>query len=68
MKKILTIFVLCLSLSVVAQSADELNKELASKKDSIAKLQSKANAIQSKLDAMPGWKKGAFGTIGMSLS
>ena len=68
MKKILSIFILFLSLSVFSQSADELKKELASKKDSISKLQSKANAIQAKLDAMPGWKKGAFGTIGMSLS
>lgn len=51
-----------------AQSADELKKELSSKKDSIAKLQAKANAIQKKIDALPGWTKGAFGTIGASLS
>lgn len=69
MRKI-TLFLLLigLSFSVNAQTAEELKKELASKKDSIAKLQSKANAIQSKIDALPGWRKGAFGTIGVSLS
>ncbi len=58
----------CISFSAYAQTADELKKELKSKKDSIAKLESKANAIQSKIDALPGWRKGAFGTIGASLS
>lgn len=32
----------------------------------IAKLQGEVNAIQAKIDAMPGWRKGAFGTIGGS--
>lgn len=69
MKKLLVfISLLLLSFSVKAQSAEELKKELASKKDSIAKLQTKANAIQKKIDALPGWRKGAFGTVGMSIS
>jgi len=50
------------------QTADELKKELSSKKDSIAKLQSKADAIQKQINALPGWRKGAFGTIGASFS
>lgn len=68
--KFLIIFISFLGFTSLskAQTEDELKKELASKKDSIAKLQSKANAIQGKLDALPGWKKGAFGTIGASLS
>jgi hypothetical protein len=57
-----------LSFSLQAQTADVLKKELASKKDSISKLQAKADALQGKIDALPGWRKGAFGTIGASLS
>ncbi len=68
MKKVLTLCIVFLSFSIYSQSVDELKKELASKKDSISKLQAKANSIQAKIDAMPGWKKGAFGTIGVSLS
>ena len=49
-------------------SFEKLKKELTSKKDSISKLQKKANAIQAKINALPGWRKGAFGTIGASLS
>lgn len=69
MKKlsILLLFVF-IGFSINAQTADELKKTLASKKDSIAKLQSKAKALQGKIDALPGWRKGAFGTIGASLS
>ncbi|WP_298779846.1 DUF3078 domain-containing protein [uncultured Polaribacter sp.] len=69
MKKVLLVLVFAfLGLTVNAQTADELKADLASKKDSISKLQAKANAIQGKIDALPGWKKGAFGTIGASLS
>ncbi len=62
------LFVALLSLTTNAQTADELKKELASKKDSISKLQKKADAIQGKINALPGWRKGAFGTIGASFS
>ena len=69
MKKIITLLlVVCFSMGLHAQTAEELKKELASKKDSISKLQAKANAIQGKIDALPGWRTGAFGTIGMNLS
>ena len=54
--------------SIYAQTLEELKSEQAPKKDSIAALQAKVNAIQSKIDALPGWKKGAFGTIGANLS
>lgn len=57
-----------IAFSMNAQTVTELKKELASKKDSIAKLSAKASTIQSKINALPGWKKGAFGTIGASLS
>ena len=54
--------------STYAQTADELKAQQAPKKDSIAKLQGDVNALQAKIDALPGWKKGAFGTIGANLS
>lgn len=58
------------SLNAFAQSDTEaeLKALKASKKDSIAQIQKRVNAIQAKLDALPGWKKGAFGTIGANLS
>ncbi len=71
MKKIkLFLFLIFLgfSMKVSAQTVDELKKELATKKDSIAKLQSKADAIQKQINALPGWRKGAFGTVGASFS
>ena len=55
-------------LTISAQTAEELKAELKAKKDSISKLQAKANKIQKKLDALPGWRTGAFGTIGASVS
>lgn len=72
MKKIVLFIVLIVaSFSLRAQESnelDQLKKDLASKKSAISKLQSEADGIQSKIDAMPGWKKGAFGTIGASFS
>ena len=69
MKKLsILLLVFFISFSTKAQTAEELKKELASKKDSISKLQPKAKAIEGKINALPGWRKGAFGTIGASLS
>lgn len=51
-----------------AQTIEELKAEQSQKKDSIAAIQSRVNAIQAKIDNMPGWKLGAFGTIGGSIS
>lgn len=69
MKKLLiSILFLCIGYSAMAQTADELKKEQAPKKEAIAKLQSEVKALQKKIDALPGWRKGAFGTIGASLS
>jgi hypothetical protein len=69
MKKILILTLLTfIGLSINAQTADELKKEQDPKKAEIAKLQGEVKAIQAKIDVLPGWKKGAFGTIGASLS
>ena len=59
-------------LAVQAQTEEELKAQIGAKKDSIAALtepiQGRVDALQAELDALPGWKKGAFGTIGGSLS
>ena len=69
MKKLSILFLLVfISFSANAQTAEELKKEQAAKKAQIAKLQGEVNALQAKINVLPGWKKGAFGTIGASLS
>ena len=67
-KSILTVFAMCFVILVNAQTKEELLAELGPKKDSIASIQARANAIQAQIDALPGWKVGAFGTIGGSIS
>ena len=69
MKKLsILILLVCISFSANGQTADELKKEVNSKKESIKKLQGEVKDLQSKIDAFPGWRKGAFGTIGASFS
>lgn len=68
MKK-LGILITLLSFAFVnAQTLDELKALQQEKKDSVAAIQSRVNALQSQIDAFPGWRIGAFGTIGGSLS
>lgn len=50
------------------QTADDLKAQLGPKKDSIAAIQGRLDAIQGEIAALPGWRKGAFGTIGANLS
>ena len=69
MKKLsILLLLITISFSANAQTADELKKEQAPKKAEIAKLQREVKALQAKIDALPGWRIGAFGTIGASLS
>lgn len=69
MKNLIVPFLFFLGISLgMAQTESELKSELKTKKDSIAAIQSRADAIQAKIDALPGWKVGAFGTIGGNLS
>lgn len=65
---VLTLTLALATLSVSAQTVDELKKELGDKKSQIGKLQGEANALQSKIDALPGWKFGTSGTIGANFS
>lgn len=51
-----------------AQTLDELKAEKAAKKDSIAAIEGRIKGIQGQIDTFPGWKIGAFGTIGANLS
>ena len=69
MKKLIFTVVGVLITSVTfSQTLDELKATQAAKKDSIAAIQGRVNALQAQIDALPGWRKGAFGTIGFSLS
>ena len=69
MKKLIFLAVLFFGMaSIQAQTKEELQKEKAKKQTQADKFQGEANAIQAKIDALPGWRKGAFGTIGGSVS
>lgn len=69
MKKIaLTIAATFAFVTTYGQTLEELKGTQAAKKDSIAAIQGRVDALQSQIDAFPGWKKGIFGTIGANLS
>ncbi|MCL5127002.1 DUF3078 domain-containing protein [Algibacter sp. L4_22] len=69
MKKTLLLLALCIGMfSVNAQTKEELHTQKAEKQAIADAAQAEANALQAKIDALPGWRKGAFGTIGGSLS
>ncbi|WP_025742188.1 DUF3078 domain-containing protein [Aquimarina pacifica] len=69
MKKLILLTTFLLGVvSLNAQTEEELKTILSAKKDSIAAIEGRANAIQAQIDALPGWKIGAFGTLGGSLS
>ncbi|MBO0342188.1 MAG: DUF3078 domain-containing protein [Bacteroidota bacterium] len=69
MKKLLLVGMgLFFAFSAQAQTQEELKSEIGSKKDSIKAIQKRVDGLQAKLDALPGWKVGAFGTIGGSIS
>ncbi len=69
MKKLLLLFVFFIGLvSINAQTKEELKAQKAEKQAEADKFQGEANALQAQIDALPGWRVGAFGTIGGSLS
>nr|WP_324312101.1 DUF3078 domain-containing protein [Xanthomarina sp.] len=68
-KRLLTTLALVGAISTgMAQTKEELKSEQAAKKDSISALQGQVDALQKQIDQFPGWKFGAFGTIGASFS
>ena len=69
MKKTLLLLALSIGMfSVNARTKEELHAQKAEKQAIADAAQGEANALQAKIDALPGWRKGAFGTIGGSLS
>lgn len=65
MKKIVLLVSLFAGIiSAQAQTLEELQAILAIQKDSLKADQARVKATQGAIDAFPGWKKGAFGTIG----
>ncbi len=50
------------------RDAETIKKELSEVKEQISKLQGKAKVLQTEMDGLPGWKLGAFGTLGISSS
>jgi hypothetical protein len=70
MKKYLLItvlFLMTISLGF-SQTIEELKDQKAVKKDSIDQIQKRVDDLQKKIEEFPGWRVGAFGTIGGSLS
>lgn len=69
MKKLLFIFLLILGSAISnAQTKEELQALKKEKNDSIDALKAKADDIQEQIDALPGWRLKATGTIGGSVS
>ncbi|HMC02262.1 MAG TPA: DUF3078 domain-containing protein [Flavobacteriaceae bacterium] len=69
MKKLLLFCIFLISIvSVKAQTLDELKSEKSVKQDSIDAIQKRVDDLQKLIDNYPGWKFGAFGTIGGSFS
>ena len=51
-----------------SQTLEELKDQKAVKKDSIDQIQKRVDDLQKKIEEFPGWRVGAFGTIGGSIS
>jgi hypothetical protein len=69
MKKSFFTLVLLLSGALAfGQSLEDLKQQKKQKEDSVSAIQGRIDALQGQIDAYPGWKVGAFGTIGGSLS
>ncbi|ALJ05779.1 hypothetical protein APS56_11865 [Pseudalgibacter alginicilyticus] len=68
MKNAFLLFFFTGIITLQAQTLEELQAILAIQKDSLKAVKSRVDATQGKIDAFPGWKKGAFGTIGGSFS
>ncbi len=64
---LLMIFAL-FSITLSAQTAEELKAQKAEKDAQIAALQGESNDLQAQIDALPGWEFGSLGTIGLNIS
>jgi len=69
MKKLLLLSVFFVGMVTMnAQTREELKTQKQAKLDAIEATQAEADAIQAQIDALPGWNKGLFGTVGGTLS
>ncbi|MFT7050467.1 MAG: hypothetical protein ACJAZK_001063 [Psychroserpens sp.] len=68
-KKLLLTTVVLLSIAFgFSQTKEELEAQKSEKQGIADAAQAEANALQSQIDALPGWRIGGFGVIGGSLS
>lgn len=68
-KKLLLTTVLLFSIAFgFSQTKEELEAQKSEKQGIADAAQAEANALQSQIDALPGWRIGGFGVIGGSLS
>ncbi|MCK0130347.1 DUF3078 domain-containing protein [Flavobacteriaceae bacterium F08102] len=67
-KSVFVITLMFVFSAAFGQTLDELKATQKVKKDSIAAIQARVNALQGEINAFPGWHKGAFGTIGGSIA
>ncbi len=68
-KKLGLIFMFLFAIATgFAQTKEELETQKAEKQSQADAFQKEADDIQAQIDALPGWRVGAFGTIGGSIS
>lgn len=68
-KNLLLVFIIFVGISSMnAQTKEELKVEKAEKEAALKELKGEVDAIQAKIDALPGWNYGAFGTVGVNIS
>ena len=69
MKKLLLLCAFFIGInSINAQTKEELQAKKAEKQAEADTAQAEANKLQAQIDALSGWRVGAFGTIGGTLS
>ncbi|MFL1010810.1 DUF3078 domain-containing protein [Flavisericum labens] len=69
MKRTLLLLVCLIGMvSVKAQTMEELKAQKKVKEDSISTIKDRIKEIQKEMDAIPGWRIGAFGIVGGSIS
>ena len=68
MKKLILLLAFVVGTTTMnAQTVEELKAQKAEKQAEADKAQGEADALQAQIDKFPGWKYGAFGTIGANL-
>jgi len=67
--KIIISFILALVVNIgFGQTKEELQEQLNEKQAQADKYQAEADDIKKQIESLPGWRIGAFGTVGGSLS